>query len=769
MPGIGAKPQATMKHTPLIHFHARRLLATCLLAGWLQAGTAAPLVLDLPSQDLATSLRTLAQRAGLTLQTAPGVDLGARAPALQGSYELDQALVALLADTGLAASVSAGVLRIAPAPATPQAQRVDIVGARLGVDVAERVQRAQAAEVRDLFAAEASADVGGGTRNGQRLYLRGVEASQLNVTIDGARQGANLYNHRGGLPNIEPELVKRIELKPGPPAADDGYGALGGSVRFETIDAQDRLADGQRLGGLAKLGAASVNELSRGGLGLFTRLGGAAPGQGGDIGLLAYASAADYDDLRIGGGDRIPFSGGRDRAALLKLSALQLGAHSLRVGVEQHEARGFNYMQRGDYPYQVQPPFATRPPQDQTLTRTAGTLRWDYDPGLPWLRLRASAAQTRSDFYAPNSNAERFISRVRNLELRNELQYDLGSVLNRTTLGIDRYSDDGSSEFLNRPTATMQTENTGLFVQSRFAGAAWGVEAGVRRDRWRTHFRVRTAEGSATSMNLQGDLNLGAGFGVFGGVGESARGYSTIPLQFIRNIGSTLLFNGSADAGLRTETARLAEAGLRWRGAGLALPGDRATLEFKAYDNRVRDSILYRQPGSGGLGGRPVTEFFNYAETARFHGWEARADWSAGTWATQLTVARPRVANLPPDPQFIARFGAPTGGKLVWDARWQALPSLLLGYTLTGVRGNSDVPSNQVVFIPRAGYALHDVQLVWKPELPQGSALPGAFSLALAVNNLGDRRYSSQVTFTERGFSTEEPGRNVRLTASLAW
>lgn len=45
---------------------------------------------------------------------------------------------------------------------------------------------------------------------------------------------------------------------------------------------------------------------------------------------------------------------------------------------------------------------------------------------------------------------------------------------------------------------------------------------------------------------------------------------------------------------------------------------------------------------------------------------------------------------------------------------------------------------------------------------------PGA-SLALAVNNATDRRYSSQVTFSERGFATEEAGRNVRLTLGMAF
>jgi hemoglobin/transferrin/lactoferrin receptor protein len=732
-----------------------RCLAGTALALICAAALSAPLTLDLPAQDLAASLRAIAQRAGLSLQIDAAASLRRPAPPLAGTFELNEALARLLAGTDLQATVDAGALIVSVrSPMT--IERVTVLGQRPGIDVADRVQRAQASEIRDLFAGEASADIGGGTRNGQRLYLRGVESSQLNVTIDGARQGANLYNHRGGLFNVDPEIVRRIDVNPGPPAADDGYGALGGSVRFETIDAQDRLREGQRFGALAKVGLASVNDARRASAGIFAL---AADG----LGMLAYGSGNDFDDLRIGGGDRVPYSGGRDRAALLRLSALQIGAHSLRLGFEQHRARGFNYMQRGDYPYQVQPPFATRPPQDQTLLRNAVTLRYDFAPGHPWINLRLTGASSRNDFNAPNSNAERFISRVRNADLRNDLRFDLGGGTGRLTFGADYFEDRGSSAFLNRPTTFTGTDNRGLFAQARIGLAAMGFEAGVRYDRWNTDFSARSASGSETSANARGEADLGAGVTLFAGVGESARGYSTIPLQFTRNIVPNLTFNGAADGTLNSETARLAEAGIRWRGAIPWLPASRGGAEAKLYDTRIADSILYRQPGSGGLGGRPVTDFFNFDRTVRFSGVEARADLGGPAWATTVSLLKPRVENLPPDPQFIARFGAPTGGKLVWDSRWQALPSLLAGYTLTAVRGIRDVPANQIVFIPRGGYALHDVQVVWRPSW----AVAGDVSVAFAVNNLSDKRYSSQVTFTERGFATEEPGRNLRLT--VAW
>lgn len=735
---------------------AKSILACCVhsaraltLAAAASAASAAPVDWNLRSQALADSLRELAQRAGLSLQVQPGLRIAGRAPAVQGPLELQEALQRLLEGSALTATVSAGTLIVTPA--APGGQRIEILGTRPSLDVADRVLRGQASDVRDLFTANASTDIGGGTRNGQRLYLRGVEGSQLNITIDGARQGANLYNHRGGLNNIDPEIVKRVELNPGPPGADEGYGALGGSVRFETIDAQDRLRPGQAFGGLAKLGGATASRLERGSAGGWARL-------GESLGLVAYFSEARYGDLRTGGGQRVPFSGGVERSQLLKASWLDVAGHSLRMGFEDNKADGLNYMQRGDYPWQIQPTFATRPPQDQSLTRRATTLRWDYNPGSRWVNLRASLADSDTEFFAPNSNSERFTSKVRNGELRNEVRLDLGALSSRTTVGIDRFEDRGASDILNRPSTRSGTRNTGFFVQSRLNADRWGLEAGARQDRWSTSFVSRSAQGSATSLNLQGEVEAGPGLTLFGGVGEAARGYSTIPLQFTRNIvASGLLFNGSATGTLRSETARLSEVGMRWRKLHAGL---RMALEAKAYDNRVRDGILYRQPGTGGLGGRPVTEFFNYGQVVRFHGMEVNGDLAWAGHASRLSLARPKVAQLPPDPQFIARYGAPTGGKLVWDHRWQASPGLTLGYTLTAVRRLGVVPNNQVVFIPRAGYVLHDLQVLWRP-LDEHD-----LTLALAANNLGDRRYSSQLTFTERGLATEEAGRNLRLTAT---
>jgi len=52
---------------------------------------------------------------------------------------------------------------------------------------AEQLQHYQAADLQDVFESSPEVSVGGGPGVAQKLYLRGLEDTLLNVTIDGAR------------------------------------------------------------------------------------------------------------------------------------------------------------------------------------------------------------------------------------------------------------------------------------------------------------------------------------------------------------------------------------------------------------------------------------------------------------------------------------------------------------------------------------------------------------------------------------------------------
>lgn len=157
----------------------------------------------------------------------------------------------------------------------------------------EKLQKTQAKEMKDVFKGEPSVSIGGGSRNAQRIYLRGVEGTNLNITIDGAKQGGSLHQHAGDIGGIDPALLKSVEVST-IAGADSGSGALGGSLVLETVDAQDLLKKEQNLGAMLRGGYFSASSGYSGGVSVYGRIDDYSA-------LLFDISGLHQDDYRTGG------------------------------------------------------------------------------------------------------------------------------------------------------------------------------------------------------------------------------------------------------------------------------------------------------------------------------------------------------------------------------------------------------------------------------------------------------------------------------------
>ncbi len=634
--------------------------------------------------------------------------------------------------------------------------RVTVTGQPLP-DLIDTIDRVQARDIREIFSELVNVDVGGGTRVGQRIYLRGIETTNLNISVDGARQNQNLHNHRGGLANIDPAILRKVDVQPGPPAADQGHGALGGSIRFETIDAQDALLPGQRFGGFIRSAIASADDTWR-------NVGAAYLAPTDQVGLLAFHGRSQFDDLRVGGGDTVPFSGGRDRTELLRLSVVDLGAHSLRIGAERNQATGLNFFQRADYPWQLQPEdLRARPPRRQSLEREQFTGEYRFEPNSDLWSLTVKIYDRTDELEVLGGNGPIFRTETTGFDLRNVSSFQWGGWNADLTLGVDYFEQDGTNISGTRGPRRNSYDNLGLYVQNRMVGTRSSLSFGVRHDDFDTQIRNASSGNSATLFNLGGDFELLPGLKVFAGYGESARGAGTIPIHFAGNAVENVLFNGEVGGQLRAETSEALEAGLSWQRENLFAGADRFGMRLTTYRTRIQDPVVYEQPGSGGLGGRPVTEFLNVDETITFEGIELETTYDLDRLNVSLGLARMRTLDLPNQPQFLARFGAPTGNRAVLNVGYRLGRMVDLGYTLTAVRRLSQVQQDQIVFIPRPGYSTHDVFINWQPAAFE------AIQVRFAVRNLFDREYAAHSTFTQNGFATQEPGRDVRLSVGYTF
>ena len=615
----------------------------------------------------------------------------------------------------------------------------------------ETLQRQQAMDVADIFANEPAVSIGGGASNAQRVYLRGVDGANLNISIDGARQGRSLHQHRGDLGGIDPDLLKQVDIQPGP-SADAGPGALGGSIRFDTVDAQDLLAPGKRAGASVRAAYASADEALRGAISAY-----GMPGETLDnkLGLLAQVSAVNRENYRIGGGGDVPNSAGHDRDYLFKLSLLDLAGHSLRLGAARNRNAGIYLFSRVGSDNGYAP--ANAVPTYQRSERHTYTVEHRYQPAgnglLDW----------KFNLYQ-NENALEDVSQARSARTRewggsarNTAHLAWAGTQHRLTAGADFMDEEGitngvlGAAILGPGRKSTQARNLGVFVQERMRWQALQLSLGVRHDHYNTAFGPRNVKGGKTSPNAGAEMELGRGVGAFASYGEAVRASGIIPIGFLTSVDKKSNFNNGKP--FKPETSATREAGLQYEGANALRDGDRLTVRLGYFDTRIANLIEW-----AGQGAVYPAYIRNMPDTLRSKGWEGKALWQRGSYHTSLGVvlADTTVGGKPLSPA--RRVGTALGDRLTWDSQWQMLPGLTAGYTLNAVQRLDDVPKAAV---QRAGYVLHDVQLQWQP------AALRTLSLALAVRNLGDKRYTSHSSLDGgSGNILPEPGRDVRVSAS---
>ncbi len=604
-----------------------------------------------------------------------------------------------------------------------------------------RIQRGLANDMADIFRDEPSVQVGGGARNAQRIYLRGIEGSNLNITIDGARQGRSLHQHRGGIGGIDPGLLKRVEIITGP-SADRGPGALGGAIRFETVDAQDLLSSDRAAGATLKVGYASADRSDRG----SARVYGKASAH---LGLLASISAVNSEDHRTGGGGEVPNSAGQDRNYFFKATLLDLQDHSLRLSAERNTNAGlFLYGSTGS-DMGIAPEGSI--PQYQVTSRDTVTLDHRYRPGNPLVDSQINLYSNDNTLDNQDTSTEVSSEEVGG-SLRNVARFKLGPTEHRLTLGADYYGEEAITRPADGSKIGNASSNLGLFLQERLTLHWLSLSLGARFDDYSTDYGPETVEGDRVSPNASTEVRFAEDWTAFAGYGEAVRGSGLIPVSWLSNINAKTNFNDGEP--FKAEEAIQREAGLRYQTSGLFLQDAAFDAELTLFDTRLRNTIE-RVGGGGG----PVAKISNNPDTLRSRGYELRATWGWRDLETQLGYTSFETTDSEGNPVgIVRRKSAGSGDKLVWATSWSPREDITLGYTLTAVAGLEDVPEDQE---ERPGYVLHDIQAEWRPIDLRN------LTLSLAINNLFDRRYADQASIISSDTGVVyEPGRDVQLALS---
>lgn len=598
---------------------------------------------------------------------------------------------------------------------------------------AEQLERYQASDLQEVFESNPEVAVAGGSSAAQKLYLRGLEDTLLNITIDGASQPGQTFHHTGRI-SIEPELLKRAEVQAGTGDATAGPGALGGVVRFVTKDPDDLLREGEQLGALLKTGYFSNGEGYKTSASVFGRF-------NENWSALAMTSYQDQNDYEDGNNDDVLGTGARQKLGFAKLVGKLDEAQTLRLSYERR-------LDEGERPQRPQwvvtlPRNAAYPLQTE---RETWTLNYAWQPvNNDLIDFELTAYHTTNELQQDgiwglifgDTRSDGFDLRNTSRIAAHKLTYGVDYRDDRTTMGPegDRELDSEDGEVL------------GFYVQDAYQiTSSLLLNAGLRYDRYELDDRrQQKLREDGVSPNLSLRYQLTPELAIFAGHSQALRGPQ------VRD--AFKMDRAVNDPNLTAEKARTEEVGFDYRDGGLEFSG-------KAYVTRIRDAIsyepnvpnLYLNIGDLNTKGVLLQTAYHWQQVSlglSYHRNDARLDGERLNGYEHNSL------------------GTSLGDTWTTFADYRASDSLTLGWQGRFVRGIDTVHTADGD-VSKPGYGVHDLYAEWQ-------ALPEQLTFTLTLKNLLDKQYldhASNEDFTHiPGYNivrgSYEPGRELRL--GVAW
>ncbi|MDZ7855799.1 TonB-dependent receptor [Sphaerotilus sp.] len=715
---------------------------------------------EITAQPLSQAIAALSRQAGVAIVANSEQLAGKAAPAVQGRMTLPDALNRLLAGSGLAARQdgNAWVIVAAPAPAAAGATTSTLgevkVRARAepergifgnrgrpgpvepGVVTADALARYAAGDLEDVFAKQPEMAVGGGHAIAQKIYLRGIEDTLLNITVDGAPQAGQTFHHSARV-QLEPELLKRVEALGGTGDATAGPGALGGVLRFVTKDPLDLLRAGERAGALLKAEYFSNGEGHKAFGSVFGRL-------TDDWSLLAALTRQDRKDYDDGAGQPVAATGSQQQFDFVKLMG-QIGRdQTLRLSHERHGDEGI----RSQRPQWVVSSFNRAYPIESERATWNLNYAWQPDGGLIDLALNLFDTDIVLD---QNARFGPYRGRVesRGLDLRNTSRFPASAGTHEITYGVDRRSDRITLGPDSAPETDIERGTvTGLYAQGRFMlTPQTQLGAGARYDRYAlTDPNGQQLKDSGFSPNLSLRHALTPQLTLLAGHARALRG---------PGVREAFKLDGIAyDPQLKAEKARTSELGFEYASGAWRFNG-------KAYDTVIADAI--NDPV-----GRP-TLWLNVGDVksrgALLHStytWQ-NLSVGAGLHHNRATLNGARLNGYEH-----YGLGISQGNTLTTSADWRVTPQIDLGWLGRYVQRIAALQTGEGT-VRKPGYGVNDVYARWR------SGADERVVVSLVVKNLFDKNYldhgSNEDFQAIPDFAgvvgAREPGREIRLGVAL--
>ncbi len=621
----------------------------------------------------------------------------------------------------------------------------------------------QASHLSDFLNVVPGVTIGGTSSVNQRIRIRGLEDSNLKVTIDGARQEGKLFYHMGDI-TIDPDLLKQADVAVGNNSVTLGNDAIGGAVAFKTVDAADLLKPGQKIGAKLKAGYASNNDEL---LTSATVYG--APTD--NVDLLAYYGKRDTSSGEDGSGREL-FEDSESESFLLKAGAYIADDH--RVGASFSRTD-----KEGTFPFRPDFPSLGDDPIPQKVKRDTYTLDYNFNPVSSLIDVDTTIYQTETQISRDNdpktSPGYDWNAKVKTTggKIENTSMIDSTSGNHKLIAGLEHYKKQSDYSALDRTTKLPVTgndeaKNTSVYLEDQWQMGKLTLTPGVRYDRYEAPDFV--ADGK-TYDNVVGALaasyEIAPSTQIFASYTQLFNGPDLSQAIFNRDGAGTYV-----NKDLKAEEGDNTEVGIVTTLRNLTTANDALQLSGKYFETNIENYIEYVRAGgsrigldcnTGALGG-DCQGAINKDEDYKIKGVELAADYKMNNLSMGVSYAHARSKGKDTGYSIYSQTGSSsdTGDKYMVNLAYQPTETTDLGWRSTYVA--SVTPNTGGDDFKKPSYDVHDIFMSYLPRQVEG------LKATVGVYNIFDETFASHASrynALEDASTDFEPGRNIK--ASLTY
>ncbi len=604
----------------------------------------------------------------------------------------------------------------------------------------EELEKYQANDLADIFRSVPSVSVGGSLGVAQKVYIRGLEDTQLNVTVDGAPQTSTLFHHIGRV-SVDPELLKEVEVQAGAGEATAGAGAIGGAIRFKTKNINDVLDAGEEFGAKIKASYFS-NEGYQLSTSIFGRI-------NDDWGVIGSYMTIDRENMEDGEGNEISGTDPEQSLGFVKLSGDITENQSLSISYETRIEEG-DFVQRPNWPESSWNPLYPLTVERDTLVFNHSYFADEYiNLETTIYSTEASVEQDgRWGIYRGEVSTTGF-------DIRNTSNVGEHTI----TYGVEYREDEVKSGAPGESGAKEEGSVTGLYVQDHWQVTnALLLSFGVRYDEYEldqvTYNANTDSDGVSPNLGLQYSLNENWILNI--GYAEAMRGKEVGDSFTIENGESTLAPH------LKAEEVDNTELGLTYRDENWQVV---ASVYQSEINNVIQDKIA-------------AGSYYENVGKFETNGFELKASYWLNDFRfdASYTNSEPELNGNTVEGYEANGLANARGDTWGLNVNYIFSDTVEMGWNYSYVQDLNNIEvfhrmveigwSDETTEIDKPGYQVHDVFVQWQPN--------DNVSVNLSVQNLFDEHYIDHSSVADyngvpgwEGVSgIYEAGRDIRLSLS---